>query len=83
MGTWHVKSNGDPDDPPLFSITVELDKTITLHIPSPDPVNVTARKVEEIRFALGAAAAEASQAGLSQQDDHGEHRGSPEGEDRD
>lgn len=58
MGTWLVKTNGDPDDEPLVTIT-SSDRTVTLAMSSPDPVAVTTRKAEEIRWALGAAIADA------------------------
>lgn len=60
MGTWIIKKNGDPDDEPLITITsYSNDGTVSLHMPSQDPVVVTTRKVEEIRWAAGAAIADA------------------------
>lgn len=55
MPMWAVKTNGDPDDEPLFVVEANADGTCSLHMPSPDPVVVTTRKLEEIRFAVGAA----------------------------
>lgn len=66
MGTWIVKTNGDPDDDPLVTIG-NSNGAVTLHMPSPDPVVVTTRKVEEIRWAMAAAIADA-QAGSSDVD---------------
>ena len=54
MGTWIVKTNGNPDDEPLFIIS-NVDGGVSLHMPSPEPVVVTTRKLEEIRWATGAA----------------------------
>lgn len=61
MGKWIVKTNGDPDDAPLMTIS-NSNGAVSLHMPSPDPVVVTTRKAEEIRWAMAAAIA-AAQAG--------------------
>lgn len=66
MRTWIVQANGDPSDPPLMTIkSYPNDRSVSVHMPTQDPVGLTTRKVEEIRWALGAAIADA-QAGPSE-----------------
>jgi len=62
MARWPVQANGD-DGPPLAEIISNPDGSISIHMPSPDPVTMTTLKAEEIRSALGAAIADAKNAG--------------------
>lgn len=62
MGIWIVKTNGDPDDEGLIEIR-NVGAGVSLHMPSPDPIVVTTRKVEEIRWAMAAALGEAQAGG--------------------
>jgi hypothetical protein len=59
MGTWIVKTNGEPNEEPIITIKSNPDGTVSLRMPTTEDVVVTARKVDEIRWALGAAIADA------------------------
>lgn len=59
MGKYPIHDGADVDAP-LVEFESLGNGTISLHIPSPDPVIVTVRKAEEIRLALGAAISDES-----------------------
>jgi hypothetical protein len=64
MATWTVLTNDGDDDGLLASVQSNADGTVSLHVPSPDPVVLTTTKAEEIRLAMGAAIGDArAQAG--------------------
>lgn len=63
MGKWDVRANGDPDSEVIVTVkSYPDDGFVSLYMPSPDPVVMTPRKLEEIRLAEGAAIADAQAA---------------------
>jgi hypothetical protein len=51
MGRWAVTEGVDE----LFVIETFPDGTLSLHIPTPDPVLVTRKQAEQVRMFIGAA----------------------------